>query len=232
MTEKPDKSEEQVLVTKNLASIHPISRVELYNFETDYVHLSPHDKEWEKSVLSNCSFVPRWMAERDSSIVQLIPYVICVTKDNKILSYRRKGGGEGRLEGKRSIGIGGHINYADNLAVNRNIKTITWNTILFGAAREVEEELGIDKTDIAKNLVEVGLIYTPLDGKDKCITYSTPPVGAVHLGIIFILGIDDSVSVKDSEGLISPKFLAKTPKNLNTYETWSKMILEVIDDIL
>lgn len=226
-----DKDQEQVMVTANNLSIHPPSKSSNYNMDTDYIHLSPHDEDWEREILFSTSFVPRWLAEKDSSIVQIIPYVICCTPDGKILSYKRKGGGEGRLEGKRSVGIGGHVNYLDNLAVSNDPTIVSWDTVKFGAVREIAEELDIEINDITNSLNEIGLIYTPLDGKDKCVTSNTPAVGAVHLGVIFTLEVDEKVTIRDNEGMISPKFISKIPKKLSGYETWSKMILEVFEEI-
>ena len=60
-------------------------------------------------------FMPRAEAEVDATHKQLIPYVMMASQ-GKYLSYvRGKQGGEKRLVGNRSIGIGGHINPADDL---------------------------------------------------------------------------------------------------------------------
>ena len=64
-------------------------------------------------------FMPRSQAEKDPSFKQLIPYVIMNCGD-KFLSYvRGKRAGETRLVGNRSIGIGGHINPADDAPLFR-----------------------------------------------------------------------------------------------------------------
>src|ERR1700753_2808541 len=53
-------------------------------------------------------------AELDRRYKQLIPYVLIICND-RILRYRRgKGGGEKRLHGLYSVGVGGHISEKDN----------------------------------------------------------------------------------------------------------------------
>src|ERR1044072_7133831 len=67
----------------------------------------------EKSLLPILSSTPTYKSrstiETDTNFKQLIPYVVVVCGD-KILRYRRGAtGGENRLHGLFSIGIGGHI---------------------------------------------------------------------------------------------------------------------------
>src|ERR1035437_2104444 len=62
---------------------------------------------------SHLNYLNRSAAEQDKHYKQLIPYVLLVCND-KILRYRRgKGGGETRLHGFYSVGIGGHISEED-----------------------------------------------------------------------------------------------------------------------
>src|SRR6185436_21116754 len=61
------------------------------------------------SASANILYLNRSEAELDKRFKQLIPYVLILCND-KILRYRRgKGGGETRLHGLFSVGIGGHI---------------------------------------------------------------------------------------------------------------------------
>jgi predicted NUDIX family phosphoesterase len=59
------------------------------------------------------SLVDRAVCETDLSTVQLIPYIALVDVSNDETKYfvytRGKASGEGRLVGKCSIGIGGHM---------------------------------------------------------------------------------------------------------------------------
>ena len=214
------KKEERVLIIQNNASSH-------FGIG-DYFHIqSPISEGWKDEVMKEAVFVDRWMAEQDTTILQLIPYIVCITEDNKIFSYQRKGGGEGRLEGKYSIGIGGHVNDTDM----RKDKKINWDVVKNGAARELSEELTVDFYSARKLLKEVGILYTPTDsGQDE--KGPSPRVGEVHLGIIYIVKISPKVLPRSGQGLINPSYIEGRPVDLDCYETWSKMILQEIDTII
>src|SRR5580658_6835942 len=63
---------------------------------------------------ANVLYLNRSAAELDRRYKQLIPYALILCKD-RILRYRRgKGGGETRLHGLFSVGVGGHISEEDN----------------------------------------------------------------------------------------------------------------------
>src|SRR3989475_9890731 len=63
---------------------------------------------------SNLQYPNRSEAEQDKRYKQLIPYVLLIFND-RILRYRRgRGGGEARLHGLYSVGIGGHISDEDH----------------------------------------------------------------------------------------------------------------------
>lgn len=223
MTEQPktDKNLEQVFVTKNNPSLHFAPE------GVDYIHIAPMNEAWCEEAIEGSSFVPRWLAEKDKTILQLIPYVICIDSNGKLLSYSRKGGGEGRLEGKKSIGIGGHVNDGDK---PKKTRKNTWNTVLIGAARELAEELNMDPVYAEENLVQVGTIFTPTDGETPKTT-TTPKVGEVHLGIIYLLEVPDDVMVCPSEGMINSKFVSPKPRDLKKYEYWSRLIFKNLDKI-
>lgn len=221
------KKSEIILVTENNPSIHFGA--------SDYIHFYEDDNEaWKDEVITGASFIDRWLAEVDKTIVQFIPYIICINPEGRILSYKRKGGGEGRLEGKFSIGIGGHVN-TDDVQEFRQIKdkegalvtipVASWNVITRGAIREIEEELHIDKGYAKDNLIELGIIYTPTDeGNDKVT--AMPAVGEVHLGIIYGLLVHNKITTQVSEGLIRPRFIDEDMTSRHKYEYWSKLILE------
>ncbi|HBR08365.1 MAG TPA: hypothetical protein DD735_05640, partial [Clostridiales bacterium] len=58
-------------------------------------------------------FIPRPDAEQDPGYKQIIPYVALVRGDEAFLLRRLKKGGEKRLHGMLSLGVGGHINPVD-----------------------------------------------------------------------------------------------------------------------
>ncbi|HET7667485.1 MAG TPA: hypothetical protein VFK56_15730, partial [Mycobacterium sp.] len=59
-------------------------------------------------------FVPRPHAEEDPSFKQLIPYVMVRDGERMFLTVRTAAGGDARLHGKASVGVGGHLNPVDD----------------------------------------------------------------------------------------------------------------------
>ena len=177
-------------------------------------------------MISKATFVERWLAEEDASVLQIIPYVMLISQDKKIFSYARKGGGEKGLEGKRSVGVGGHINTLDILLDSQ--EKVSWETVQEAAAREVSEEVYIDKEYVKNNLRQIGTIYTPSDNGNK-LRLTGPKVGEVHLGIVYTLKVADVVNIRE-DCLIKPKYIV-SPRNVNAYERWSQMILSRLTEI-
>ena len=65
-------------------------------------------------VEANHEFRPRPEMEQDPSYRQIIPYV-AVTRGDEVFATRRLDkGGEARLHGRLSLGVGGHIERADD----------------------------------------------------------------------------------------------------------------------
>jgi predicted NUDIX family phosphoesterase len=214
-----EKEYESVLVTPNKQGIHYATG--------DYFHLQlDGSRGWEDEVMREATFVERWLAEEDPSVLQLIPYVMLISQDKKIFSYARKGGGEKGLEGKRSVGVGGHINTLDKVLDSQ--ENVSWETVQEAAAREVSEEVYIDKEYVKNNLRQIGTIYTPSDNGNK-LRLTGPKVGEVHLGIVYTLKVADVVNIKE-DCLIKPKYIG-TPKNVSAYERWSQVILSRLSEI-
>ncbi len=230
------KDHELVFVTENNRTIH-------YN-DGDYIHIGSHDEAWTDEVMSKSSFIDRWLAEKDNTIVQFIPYIVCMREDGRIFSYRRKSGGETRLEGKRSIGIGGHVNSDDkpfegspssdlDKQLQADLSKVTtpntWDIVLNGAIREACEELSLERDYVRDHLIEVGTMYTPTDGSEK--RTQAPKVGEVHLGIVYKLTIPDTTTLRPDEGMIQPGFLDDLNLDLNDFEYWSQLVIQNIEEI-
>jgi len=161
-------------------------------------------------------FMPRPQVEADPSFKQLIPYVI-MEYDGKYLSYiRGKRAGEKRLMGLRSIGIGGHINPADDLPL---FYEDFYQTYRNAVEREVQEEVTV-RSGYTEKIV--GLIN---DDSNE--------VGRVHLGIVHCWTLD-SPQVDKSEQMItqmnfmSPDELAAVRDSM---ETWSQLCLDNLSKI-
>jgi predicted NUDIX family phosphoesterase len=152
-----------------------------------------------------CQFRPRAEVETDPGWKQLIPYVV-LRCDGKIFHYRRSGGGETRLNAKRSIGVGGHISDGDAFEPGSPYRN--------GMRREIFEEVEIDCPFCE---VLFGFIYDP-----------ATPVGAVHLGIVHLYELAEPKVRPKESGLVGPGFA--TPDELladrGSFESWSQLVLD------
>jgi predicted NUDIX family phosphoesterase len=162
---------------------------------------------------SNLTYLNRSAAEQDRGHKQLIPYVLIIC-NGKILRYQRgKGGGEKRLHGLYSVGVGGHISEEDNGLFSTGIgyHEAMW--------RELMEEVAIEQTREAT----VGLIND--DSTD---------VGFVHLGVVHVVHVDDETVASGRDGMVGAKFVPITEavKDLGAYESWSRFCLEQLDVLL
>jgi predicted NUDIX family phosphoesterase len=162
-------------------------------------------------------FMPRSQAEVDPAYKQLIPYVI-MSCEGKYFSYvRGKRAGENRLTGLRSIGIGGHINPADNEVplFDRDFRK------MYDAAleREVAEEVSVE-TNHTDRIVAL-------------LNDESNEVGSVHLGIVHYW-ILDAPQIKKREQMIT-QMAFMSPAELhevrNTMETWSQLCLSRLDEM-
>lgn len=156
-------------------------------------------------------FVDRQDAEKDSTIKQLIPYIVLQCQDKFFCYQRSPKGGEDRLHGLWSIGIGGHINQSDEL-INRN------HVYSRAFVREVEEEIGI----------HVSLV-DPFRTIRGYINDDSNEVGKVHLGIVHVLDVqhEDSLHINDP-ALSMGKFLTldELLNKERKFESWSELLLE------
>src|SRR4051794_27013007 len=126
-------------------------------------------------------------AELDRRYKQLIPYVLIIC-NGKILRYRRgKGGGETRLHGLYSVGIGGHISEEDNGLFS---KAVGYHD---GMRRELIEEIDLDG-DIK-------------DAAVALINDDSTEVGYVHFGVVHIMHVADESIVGRRSGIVNPEFV-------------------------
>ena len=155
-------------------------------------------------------FMPRSQAEQDPSYKQIIPYVI-MTHADKYLSYvRGRRAGETRLVGNRSIGIGGHINPADDMPL---FNTDFYETYLAAVQREVDEEVSVETT-------HTGRIVALLNDESN-------EVGSVHLGVVHLWNLDAAKVSKREQMITQMAFMtgAELEEVRDTLETWSALCL-------
>jgi predicted NUDIX family phosphoesterase len=159
-----------------------------------------------RAVRESGSYLPRPTAEADPGHQQLIPYVVVRQGSLMFLMERSTAGGDPRLHGKASIGVGGHLNPVDHGE----------DPLMDGLRREWSEEL---LADFEPHFRLVGFLND-----------DSNPVGAVHLGVVFTVEADGhAVAVREQEKLTG-RFAA--PDEIlaiwERLETWSQLTLAAL----
>jgi predicted NUDIX family phosphoesterase len=151
-------------------------------------------------------YLERPAAEESPDFKQLIPYVVVRDGSSVFLMERTDAGGDPRLHGKASIGVGGHLNPVDEGA----------DPLLAGLRREWSEEL---VADWEPEFRLVGLLND-----------ESNPVGAVHLGVVFTVEADGRrVEVREHDKLRG-RFVpvAEVVAAWDRLETWSRLVSQAL----
>jgi predicted NUDIX family phosphoesterase len=179
----------------------------------------------EAAVAHDGFFVERAYAERTPSLKQVIPYSIIVCDERVLLFQRLATGGEKRLHGKLSIGIGGHINPEDLDEGQRSPssdKKPARSPIAAGTRREIAEELDVRGTYTVRS---VGLLND-----------DSNPVGAVHVGVVQVVYVDGSVEIRERDQLEGRLVTVDELQTLldggANFETWSRLLVPRLDELL
>jgi predicted NUDIX family phosphoesterase len=177
----------------------------------------PQDRvaSWTRRIRERGFFVERRWAEKDSSLKQIIPYTLLVHGDEIFLLRRLGKGGEARLHGKLSLGVGGHINPVDLQGAD---------VLDAGCRRELEEEVTIRAP---YSLATVGVIND--DSSD---------VGSVHFGLVNVARCETTeVAVRETE-VLEGSFVSRAAlremagAQRERFETWSALIVDRLDEAL
>ena len=155
-------------------------------------------------------WVSRAIAENQNDPKQLIPYAIIITKDRRIACYPRHGS-ETRVHGLWSIGVGGHIDYADKSCDSQ------WeSTIMTSLMRELSEEL---HSECSLQPQFAGIINEEIT-----------KVGHTHWGLVFLIFVDDSSMISAQTELHGLQWLTKQQLVDGPYklELWSKLALSFV----
>lgn len=168
------------------------------------------------NINSNIETMRRGDAEENKEYKQPIPYAV-IKRGDELYGYTRlEGGGESRLHGKISLGVGGHCNHIDGI-------DDFYTLLLENLNRELEEEVSITQSSgevVGLNLSIIGLINDDHDA-----------VGEVHIGILaFIeLPLDAEVTVKETEQL-EGKWFTKDEllENYERLENWSAFVVDTL----
>ena len=197
------KWDEQILV---------VNRKELFSNEENHFYgfIEKNDEKTKKIIATFESYEVkrRGDMEEDPNYKQLIGYVLLKDEvTGEVLVYKRLvGGGEARLHGKASVGIGGHMNEVEGKTIFEMLK--------INAARELNEEVGVSEEYALNNLHFIGLIN---DDKTE--------VGQVHVGVVYECKVNKQlVEVKEDDTLVIKWMTGEEAKAKENYETWSEFL--------
>lgn len=155
--------------------------------------------------LDRGTFYARPAAEADTSVKQIIPYLVLRDDERVFLMKRTRAGGDARLHDHYTIGVGGHINPGDG-------------SVLLCLQREWREEL---VADFVPEFEFLGLL-----NDDEV------EVGRHHLGIVYVAdAAGRPVAVRETDKLIGgfePLDIVRTV--YDRMETWSQFVLDALDD--
>lgn len=147
-------------------------------------------------------YLPRPFAEECPDYKQIIPYVTVCRGTQVFSTTRLSRGGETRLHGLLSLGVGGHINPGDG-------------SLMSGLRREIEEEI---------ELTDFGCLT--LRG---VINNDSNEVGRVHLGFFYTLTTTGQVRVRETEKL-SGAWLRRSAlwDLVPRMEDWSQIVVPLL----
>ena len=196
------KFDEQILVVK---------REILFNGEAHAFNgfISKDDNRYKEIVKSFGDFEVkrRGDMEKDPGYKQLISYCIITNSDETLVYKRLEGGGEARLHGLLSIGVGGHMNDVES---EENIN----GKLRVNAARELEEEVGLSADDV-RNIEIHGLIN---DDDNE--------VGKVHIGLVLKIDVEKDKIINKEEDTIALEWVKNDIlETMSPYESWSELII-------
>lgn len=161
----------------------------------------------------NCIFLDRKKAEKDFKYKQLIAYVLLRYGD-KIFSYiRGEYSNESRLIGKRSIGLGGHIE-----PIDLDDSSFSQKLYIRAAQREIEEEVVI-KTTFNEQIVAL-------------INDDSNSVSKVHLGIVHIWDLAKPCVQGKAKEISNGQFMTidHLKKMYADLEPWSRITLSLLKE--
>ncbi|MCG1665826.1 NUDIX domain-containing protein [Staphylococcus epidermidis] len=200
------KFDEQIIV---------VNRDILFNKDKNafngFLHKNNFKRKEIFSALSKYEVKRRGDMEDDPSFKQLISYCLLENEKGEILVYERlSGGGEERLHGQSSIGVGGHMNDVTGAdSINEVLRV--------NAQRELEEEVGLSNNK-SQNMEYLGFIND--DDND---------VGKVHMGVVFKITVQSNdVEAKETDTLKIKWIEQGDIHSYEDFETWSALILQDI----
>jgi len=149
----------------------------------------------------------RHLVEDDPAWIQPIPYAVLIDGHDRPWAYRRSGG-DGRLQGRCSVGVGGHVDRED-------AREGWMGTLRAALLRELTEELEEFPLGLATTAPPIAWI-----------SEQESAVGRVHLGLVVAIPwlLTHPPRPRPGEALIplgftAPAFITRD----NGFEYWSEL---------
>lgn len=158
---------------------------------------------------------PRASLETDETYRQLVSYVV-FRHGYSVLVYRRAPkGGETRLHGRLSVGVGGHVNVTDVTSSNGTVDLLA--TLRRACAREVAEEISCGTIE---KLETVGIIKESVNA-----------VSRVHLGVVVECWLATPEVHPLDPGLVDVHFVPVVELRglCEQMETWSSALVSYLN---
>ena len=245
-----------------------INRQELYrainpSYADDQIEFGMFDLNLEDLQSSQFEFLPRKVVDQKvnenvrglysmcttlgSMFPQVLPYIIVLDEQGKVLSYARKVSSEARLLNSRSIGFGGHIEPVDYCESNSETEKgevatfLPIATIKNAALRELQEELGLNKLLDDSELNGLSVAYTSILGKVNYTGHlivdnrSDPDsnktaVGSVHIALVHTVTLTDAEIkvISETSEAQEMKWLTwdELKEDYDMYESWSRILID------
>lgn len=170
-------------------------------------------------------FVERARAEVTPEWKQPIPYALVHGPQGVLCLRRKRAGSEARLHDKLSIGVGGHVEPIDlRDAENPSDRA---ELLARTALRELHEELVLEGSAASAQVRLLGLLND-----------DTNPVGAVHIGLVCAVRVEDTAAVRvreedvlEGEFLTPAELLARHEQGAN-FESWTALLLPHLESLL
>lgn len=160
----------------------------------------------------------------DRNFLQPIGYAVITHPDKGLLAYRRQGS-EGRLDGKISIGFGGHTSVTDIVVFDGTEEIDFLSSTILGMERELAEELHFIKNGQACEAVLSDFENHAPVGVISC---DRTDVDLLHIGLVYSFELDKAITEVSLGDHGQDIFWIKDVSEieLDDCEEWTKIILE------
>ena len=178
----------------------------------DGFHPAEHEQIIDMLEHAEPLFAQRSGLEENEACLQPIPYIVLKSGDRYVSYVRTDKGGESRLHGRVSIGLGGHVDLADAATSEQGFELEF--TLADGALRELSEEVSQDS--VGDPIWRGVLVDT------------SSAVSRVHLGLVAVYELTDDelpASAEEEIDRVQLMTLEELRDCGDRLETWSSMLL-------